>query len=100
MSDQQHTNVPPPPAPEVLVRTMRSDIASVARGEVEPRPESVSKIENSIEEDSQIAVIKGGGKSKKIILTVVLLLILALGCFVLYPMVMRSFSPVSVPASE
>ncbi len=100
MSDQQHTNVPPPPAPEVLVRTMRSDIASVARGEVEPRPESVSKIENSIEEDSQIAVIKSGGKGKRALLILILLAILALGYFVLYPMVMKSFSPVNVPTSE
>ncbi len=95
---QNQTKVPPPPVPEVSVRTMQSDIKSISQGEVNPISEIVApKAGPTPSEPSfvpevanQMLVEDDGQKSRKglwlIIALVVVVGLAALGYFVIYPL--------------
>lgn len=96
---QAQTKVPPPPTPEVSVRTMQSDIRSISQGEVNPTPEVVSpKQTPSIDvqglapdiANQMLSEEEPAKKSHRGIWTLIIILIIialgAVGFFVVYPM--------------
>jgi len=108
---QGQTKVPPPPTPEVSVRTMGSDIKSISQGEISPTPEVIAPRAN-FSAPSQSFVPEATGqmlseeeaaphRSRKGLWTVIILLIvlalIAVGYFIIYPMMS---APVAVPVVE
>ncbi|MDO8602154.1 MAG: hypothetical protein Q7R62_03490 [bacterium] len=108
---QSQTKVPPPPTPEVSVRTMQSDIKSIAQGEVSPTPEIVTQRQSFnnrepsfIPEATGTMMIEEGTEPRKshrglwtIITIVVIIALVAIGYFVIYPLMSP---PVVEPVAE
>jgi hypothetical protein len=78
------TNVPPPPAPEILVRTLNSDAASVARGEIDPRPEIVGKETIAAAANGSLQS-KKSNKTIKIVAIIGILIILLIIAYLILP---------------
>ena len=80
MQTQNQTRVPPPPAPEVMVRTLRSDSQSISQGEITPKPELVATVgDRAITETVGPAKKKQGLKIALILIAV--LALVAIGYF-------------------
>ncbi len=110
---QGQTKVPPPPTPEVSVRTMQSDIRSIEQGEVTPTPEIVapkpafdSRAQNFIPDVAGPMVTEEEAMAPKshrllwaIIAVVIVVALAAVGYFVVYPMMQSPVvEPVNTPA--
>lgn len=108
---QSQTKVPPPPTPEVSVRTMQSDMKSISQGEITPTPEIVApkpsfdnRAQNFIPEsvgpmmtDEEVAAPKSHRTLWAIIAVVIIIALGAVGYFVIFPMMS---SPVVEPIAE
>ncbi len=100
---QANTQVPPPPTPEVGVRTMASDNQSVQQGAAMPEPQMVTAPVAALETPLEGVEAPVAKSSKKALLwTLVTILVVVglglLGYFVIYPLF--SASPVAEPVAE
>lgn len=95
------TTAPPPP-PEVKVRTMKSDLASMAKsGGGLPQFQNVKVSGLSVEQESATVVVQAKSKSNfflTIVVVVVAIALLVVGWFVYAKLVVGKFSSVIPPA--
>ena len=82
---------------EAALRTLSSDIASIAHGATAPVPESVNIISDTGTEDAS-ALQQGAPRKtgRTILMVIILIVIAAVGYFYVYPQLVASLRPQAV----
>ncbi|MDP2629472.1 MAG: hypothetical protein Q8P45_02095 [Candidatus Harrisonbacteria bacterium] len=78
-----NTKVPPPPIPEVAIRTLESDARSIAAGEIDPQPEIVTP--SAAVFGTSAETVKKKKKHGWLLLLIILVLALGAVIFFFFP---------------